>query len=104
MSKIMKYMLEMNEDEKTEFLNQIEENRKQHIDNLETALYNLRNNPIEFEESEIKKYNQKVKENNMKFCVCGKGYTRGMGKPKFRCGNKYCQIYGNKFPLNDNKI
>ena len=63
---IMKYVLEMNEHEKTELLTQIEERRKQHVADLETALFNLKNNPMEFEESEIKKYNQRVKENNKK--------------------------------------
>ena len=90
---IMKYVIEMNEHEKTELLNQIEERRKQHVADLETALFNLKNNPMEFEESEIKKYNQRVKENHQKFCVCGKRCTRGMGKPKFSCGNKYCRTY-----------
>ena len=100
----MKYVIEMNENEKTELLNQIEERRKQHIADLETALFNLKNNPMEFEESEIKKYNHRVKENNKHFCVCGKRFTRGMGKPKFRCGNKYCRTYESQFPLNDIKI
>ena len=55
-NKIMKYFLEMNEVEKTEMLNQLEENRLLHIDNLEKLLFNMKNNPIEFEESEIKKF------------------------------------------------
>ena len=41
----MKYVIEMNEHEKTELLNQIEERRKQHVADLETALFNLKNNP-----------------------------------------------------------
>ena len=38
-NQIMKYILEMNEDEKTKMLNQIEENRLLHIDNLEKLLF-----------------------------------------------------------------
>ena len=103
-NKIMKYILEMNEDEKTELLNQIEENRLLQIDNSEKLVFNLKNNPIEFEESEIKKYNLKVIDNNKNFCVCGIRYTRGMGKPKFRCGNKYCRTYEpHNFLLNNLK-
>ena len=103
-NKIRKYILELNEDEKTELLNQIEENRLLQIDNLEKLLFNLKNNPMQFEESEIKKYNLKVKENNKNFCVCGIRYTRGMGKPKFRCGNKYCRTYEpHNFLLNNLK-
>jgi len=100
---IMKYIIEMNENEKTELLNQIEERKKQHIADLETTLFNLKNNPTEFEESEIKKYNQRVKENNQKFCVCGKRFTRGMGKPKFSCGNKYCRTYETHYSLSNIK-
>jgi hypothetical protein len=54
---IMKNTSEMNQDEKRELLNKIEENRLEEIKKLKETLENLTNNPKEYEENECINYN-----------------------------------------------
>ncbi len=91
--KIMKTMSEMNQDEKTELLKAIEENRIDKIKTLKENLDDLVNKPKDFEEEECLKYNMKAAKNNSEFCVCGVKFRKGMGKYKFRCGKTHCEIY-----------
>jgi len=91
--KIMKTMSEMNQDEKTELLKAIEENRIDKIKTLKENLDDLVNKPKDFEDEECLKYNMKAAKNNSEFCVCGVKFRKGMGKYKFRCGKTHCEIY-----------
>ena len=91
--KIMKTMSELNQDEKTELLKAIEENRIDKIKTLKENLDDLVNKPKDFEDEECLKYNMKADKNNSEFCVCGVKFRKGMGKYKFRCGKTHCEIY-----------
>ena len=91
--KIMKTISEMNQDEKTELLKTIEENRLDKIKTLKETLEDLTHKPKEFEEEECLKYNMRAAKNNSEFCVCGVKFRKGMGKYKFRCGKTHCEIY-----------
>ena len=91
--KIMKTISEMNQEEKTELLKTIEENRKDKIKNLKETLEDLTHKPKEFEDEECLKYNMRAAKNNSEFCVCGVRFRKGMGKYKFRCGKTHCKIY-----------
>ena len=91
--KIMKTISEMNQDEKTELLKTIEENRKDKIKTLKETLVDLTQKPKEFEDEECLKYNMRAARNNSEFCVCGVKFRKGMGKTKWRCGKNYCEIY-----------
>ena len=90
---IMKTISEMNQDEKTELLKAIEENRIEKIKTLKVNLDDLVNKPKEFEDEECLKYNMRAAKNNSEFCVCGVKFRKGMGKYKFRCGKTHCEIY-----------
>ena len=91
--KIMKTTSEMSQDEKTELLKTIEENRIDKIKTLKETLEDLTNKPKEFEDEECLKYNMRASRNNSEFCVCGVMFRKGMGKYKFRCGKTYCEVY-----------
>ena len=91
--KIMKTISEMNQDEKTELLKAIEENRIDKIKTLKENLDDLVNKPKDFEDEECLKYNMKAAKNNSEFCVCGVKFRKGMGKYKFRCGKTHCELY-----------
>ncbi len=90
---IMKTISEMNQDEKTELLKAIEENRIEKIKTLKVNLDDLVNKPKEFEDEECLKYNMRAAKNNSEFCICGVKFRKGMGKYKFRCGKTHCEIY-----------
>ena len=90
--KIMKTISEMNQDEKTELLKAIEENRIDKIKTSKVNLDDLVNKPKDFEDEECLKYNMKAAKNNSEFCVCGVKFRKGMGKTKFRCGKTHCEI------------
>ena len=91
--KIMKTISERNQEEKTELLKTIEENRLDKIKNLKETLEDLTHKPKEFEDEECLKYNMRAARNNSEFCVCGVKFRKGMGKTKWRCGKNYCEIY-----------
>ena len=91
---IMKNTSEMNQDEKRELLNKIEENRLEEIKKLKETLENLTNNPKEYEENECINYNILAIRNNKNFGACGIHYVRTMGKPKYKCGKNNCKTYG----------
>ncbi len=91
--KIMKTISEMSQDEKTELLKTIEENRLDKIKTLKETLEDLTHKPKEFEDEECIKYNMTAARNNSEFCVCGVKFRKGMGKTKWRCGKNYCEIY-----------
>ena len=91
--KIMKTISEMNQDEKTELLKTIEENRLDKIKTLKETLEDLTHKPKEFEDEECLKYNMRAARNNSEFCVCGVRFRKGMGKYKFRCDKTYCEVY-----------
>jgi hypothetical protein len=67
--KKMKTISEMNQDEKTELLKTIEENRLDKIKTLKENLVDLTHKPKEFEEEECLKYNMRAAKNNSEFCV-----------------------------------
>ena len=90
---IMKTISEMNQDEKTELLKTIEENRIDKIKTLKVNLDDLVNKPKDFEDEECLKYNMRAAKNNSEFCACGVKFRKGMGKYKFRCGKTHCEIY-----------
>ena len=92
-SKIMKTISEMSQDEKTELLKTIEENRINKIKTLKETLEGLTTYPKEFEDEECLKYNMRASKHNSEFCVCGVKFRKGIGKTKFRCGKTYCEIY-----------
>jgi hypothetical protein len=91
--KIMKTISEMNQDEKTELLKIIEENRLDKIKTLKETLEDLTHKPKDFEDEECLKYDMRAARNNSDFCVCGVKFRKGMGKTKWRCGKNYCEIY-----------
>ena len=91
--KIMKTISEMNQDEKTELLKTIEENRIDKIKTLKETLEDLTHKPREFEDEECLKCNMRAARNNSEFCVCGVRFRKGMGKYKFKCGKTHCEIY-----------
>ena len=91
--KIMKTISEMSQDEKTELLKAIEENRIDKIKTLKETLEDLTNKSKEFEDEECLKYNIRASKNNSEFCVCGVMFRKGMGKHKFRCGKTHCEVY-----------
>jgi hypothetical protein len=95
-SKIMKTISEMSQDEKTELLKTIEENRINKIKTLKETLEGLTNNPKEFEDEECLKYNMRASKHNSEFCVCGVKFRKGMGKFKFKCGKTHCELYNYK--------
>ena len=78
--KIMKTISEMTQDEKTELLKTIEENRLDKIKTLKETLEDLTQKPKEFEDEECLKYNMRAARNNSEFCVCGVKFRKGMGK------------------------
>jgi len=92
-SKIMKTIPEMNQDEKTELLKAIEENRLEKIKSLKETLEDITHKPKEFEDEECLKYNMRASRHNSEFCVCGVRFRKGMGKYKFRCGKTHCELY-----------
>jgi len=89
----MKTISEMNQEEKTELLKTIEENRLDKIKNSKETLEDLTHKPKEFEDEECLKYDMRAARNNSEFCVCGVKFRKGMGKTKWRCGKNYCEIY-----------
>jgi hypothetical protein len=89
----MKTIPEMSQDEKTELLKTIEENRLEKIKSLKETLEDLTNKPKEFEDEECLKYNIRASKNNSEFCVCGVMFRKGMGKHKFRCGKTHFEMY-----------
>ena len=91
--KIMKTISEMSQEEKTELLKTIEENRLDKIKTLKELLEDLTHKPKEFEDEECLKYDMRAARNNSEFCVCGVKFRKGMGKTKWRCGKNYCEIY-----------
>ena len=91
--KILKTISEMNQDEKTELLKTIEENRIDKIKTLKENLADLIHRPKEFEDEECLKYNMRASKHNSDFCICEVKFRKGMGKTKFRCGKDYCAIY-----------
>ena len=92
-SKIMKTIPEMSQDEKTELLKTIEENRLEKIKSLKETLEDITHKPKEFEDEECLKYNMRASRHNSEFCVCGVRFRKGMGKYKFRCGKTNCELY-----------
>ena len=92
-SKIMKTIPEMSQDEKTELLKTIEENRLEKIKSLKETLEDITHKPKEFEDEECLKYNMRASRHNSEFCVCGVRFRKGMGKYKFRCGKTHCESY-----------
>ena len=92
-SKILKTIAEMSQDEKSELLKTIEENRIDKIKTLKETLDDLTNKPKEFEDEECLKYNMRASKHNSEFCVCGVKFRKGMGKFKFKCGKDHCSIY-----------
>jgi len=70
-SKIMKTIPEMSQDEKTELLKTIEENRLEKIKSLKETLEDITHKPKEFEDEECLKYNMRASRHNSEFCVCG---------------------------------
>jgi len=89
----MKTIPEMSQDEKTELLKTIEENRIDKIKTLKETLEDLTNKPKEFEDEECLKYNMRASRHNSEFCVCGVKFRKRMGKIKCRCGKTYFEIY-----------
>jgi hypothetical protein len=77
---IMKNISEMNQDEKTELLKTIEENRLDKIKTLKETLEDLTHKPKDFEEEECLKYDMRVSKHNSEVCVCGVKFRKGMGK------------------------
>ena len=59
-SKIMKTIPEMSQDEKTELLKTIEENRLEKIKSLKETLEDITHKPKEFEDEECLKYNMRA--------------------------------------------
>ena len=92
-SKIMKTIPEMSQDEKTELLRTIEENRLVKIKSLKETLEDITHKPKDFEDEECLKYNMRASRHNSEFCVCGVRFRKGMGKYKFRCGKTHCELY-----------
>ena len=92
-SKIMKTIPEMSQDEKTELLKTIEENRLEKIKSLKETLEDIIHKPKEFEDEECLKYNMRASRHNSEFCVCGVRFRKGMGKYKFRCSKTHCELY-----------
>ena len=92
-SKTMKTIPEMSQDEKTELLKTIEENRLEKIKSLKETLEDITHKPKEFEDEECLKYNMRASRHNSEFCVCGVKFRKGMGKYKFRCGKTHCELY-----------
>ena len=93
MREIMKHYNQMNEEELENFNKTLEEKRMREIDNLVKELLFLLQNQDKYKEKEICSYDRIVQLNNRNFCVCGKSISRGMGKPKYRCGKNHCQFY-----------
>ncbi len=89
----MKTISEMNQDEKTELLKIIEENRLDKIKTLKETLEDLTHKPKDFVDEECLIYDMRAARNNSEFCVCGVKFRKGMGKTKWRCGKNYCEIY-----------
>ena len=92
-SKIMKTIPEMSQEEKTELLKTIEENRLEKIKSLKETLEDITHKPKEFEDEECLKYNMRASRHTSEFCVCGVRFRKGMGKYKFRCGKTHCELY-----------
>jgi hypothetical protein len=90
----MKHFDKMDELEKANLLESFEFKRIEEIKQLEAKILEIKQNIDTYIKHEEEKYEQRVKDNNRKFCKCGiKYYRPSFGKARYRCGKEYCGLY-----------